>query len=294
MWRRRSESPLVSAVITCFNHETYARACLDSVTAQTYPNVEIIVVDDHSTDTSLDVIHTWIEETRTEATVISHTENLGVCRSRNDALDAAKGDYVSGLSTDDQWLPDKLSRLVAKMSRCPEQVGVAYSDAYLMDATGFQLPGLFIERTMVLERVPEGDIFEDLLPSNFIPAMATLVRRECLEEVGGYDESLVYEDWDMWLRLSRRYHFAFVTQPTARYRILPNSLIQVLHGERRVEFFESTLRLMSKHFDAGPRARAVMRHRMRELGWSLELLEQREYLEFARRIEALDGPAVLP
>lgn len=288
---RRRRAPLVSAIVTCFNHEAYVRATLESVAAQRYTNVELIIVDDCSTDRSVEIITTWVAGNGVEATLIAHEENRGICRSRNDALAVARGEFVCGVAGDDEWLPRKIETQVAQLSRLGSDVAVVYSDAYLMDESGSQLPGLFIERNQSFDQMPEGDIFEDLFPYNFIPPLGTLVRRRCIEEVGGYDESLVYEDWDMWLRLSRRFGFAFTPTVTARYRILPNSLIHVLHNERREEFFESTVRLLSKHLDVGPHVRAVMLHRLRELVNALDLPDRSDYLEFEAAVEALDGPA---
>jgi GT2 family glycosyltransferase len=101
--------PLVSVIATCFNHERYVVESLESIRAQTYPNIQLIVADDASTDGSVELIRDWARETAAVCSFVFHEENQGVCRMRNDALAHARGDYVAGISTDDLWLPDRIA-----------------------------------------------------------------------------------------------------------------------------------------------------------------------------------------
>jgi GT2 family glycosyltransferase len=110
------------------------------------------------------------------------------------------------------------------MESLPGTTGVLYSDAYLMDETGNPLRKRFIETYRQFDRMPDGDIHALLWEGNFIPAMATLIRRSVFEEVGLYDENLFYEDWDMWLRISEHYQFAYFPRPTAKYRVSRTSM----------------------------------------------------------------------
>jgi len=284
MTHRGASAPLVSVIAICYNHQDFVRNCLDSIATQTYPNLEVIVLDDYSEDGSLDVIKSWITENGSPVTLIAHEENRGICRSRNEAVMIARGDYLACISTDDEWLPDKIAVQVEQMGRSPDRVAVAYGDALLMDKTGATIPGRFIARNREYTTPPSGRIFEELLSGNFIPSLNTLVRRRCINDIGGYDESLVYEDWDMWLRLSRRYEIVFTPEVCARYRITDGSLISALHNERRVEFFVSSLRLISKHVGTGRSGDDRIRHRMHELGHALDLLDHPAYLELRSRL----------
>src|SRR4051812_6669635 len=101
--------PRVSAIAICFNHARFAVECLDSIAAQDHPDVELIIIDDCSTDDSVAVIRDWLDRTGTAATFIVHDVNRGICASRNDALSHATGEHVACISTDDVWLPGKLS-----------------------------------------------------------------------------------------------------------------------------------------------------------------------------------------
>jgi glycosyltransferase involved in cell wall biosynthesis len=270
--------PLVTVIATCFNHERYVVESLESIRAQTYPNVQLIVADDASTDGSVELIRNWARETATACTFVFHEENQGVCRTRNDALAHARGAYVSSLSTDDVWLPEKLAIQVAQLERLPREVGVVYGDAYLMDGDGRPLPKMFFEssrETRSFVEPPEGDIYEKLLEVCFVPAMTTMARRECFEEVGPYDESLVYEDWDMLLRLARRYRFAFTPYVGARYRIHGDSLWQTL-GSRA---WETEICIFRKHLGNSPESDALLRDRIARASYRLG---QPERLAYAR------------
>jgi glycosyltransferase involved in cell wall biosynthesis len=284
--------PLVTVIATCFNHERYVIECLESIRTQTYPNIQLIVADDASTDRSVELIREWARETGAACTFVFHEENQGICRTRNDTVALAEGKYVSGISTDDVWLTDKLSAQVAQLEALPTTIGVSYGDAERMDEDGNALPGLFIECTGVVHTPPEGNIYEILLGQNFIPAMSTLVRRECFETVGPYDESLAYEDKDMWLRIARRYDFVFTPQVAVRYRVHPASLSHTMSGERKgAAWWETDIAIDLKHIGYSPAWDAVLWDRIARAAFRLDRPEKVEYaranLRAARSPQAL-------
>jgi hypothetical protein len=94
--------------------------------------------------------------------------------------------------------------------------------------------------------MPEGKLFELLLQGNFIPAMSTMVRRECYERVGLYDEQLTYEDFDMWLRISQHYDFVFSPVISAKYRVLPTSMSRTIHAAGQWPLLKSDFRIFEK------------------------------------------------
>jgi glycosyltransferase involved in cell wall biosynthesis len=265
--------PVVSVLATCFNHERYVVECLESIHAQTYPNVQLIVADDASTDGSVRAIRDWVERTGTPCTLVLHEENRGICRTRNEALAHARGAYVSGISTDDVWLPDKLADQVAQLEALPQSVGVAYCDAARIDEDGNPLPETFVEHLGV-GPPPEGDLYETLLTRNFLPAGSTLVRRECYAAVGPFDESLPYEDRDMWLRIARRYAFVFTPRVGVRYRVHPVSLSHVLTDE---QWWAAELAISLKHLGHSPAWDAVLWDRIARAAYRLGRPEQLEY-----------------
>jgi len=227
----RSENfPLVTAFVGCYNHSRFVEQCLDSVKHQTYPNLQVIIFDDCSKDNSVAVIDTWLKKHRLDWQFIPHKRNIGICASLNEVLRLARGKYISMVAADDVWLSDKTARQVEMMERLPEDVGVVYSDAFQIDEYGETLPQMFVEAHREFVVPPEGFLFDVLLEGNFIPAMTTLIRRECFNQVGTYDEDLCFEDWDMWMRISRTFRFVYDTIPAAKYRIVLSSASRAMSG----------------------------------------------------------------
>lgn len=212
-------SPLVTMIVLCYNQARFAVETLESVKAQTYKHTELIIVDDCSSDDSVAVIERWLQENGIQCNFIRHQRNRGICKSLNEALAISSGKYVSMTASDDVWLPDKIERQITIMESQPESVGVLYTDAFQIDESGRTFAGTYLATHCKFAEMPQGQILDSLLDSNFIPAMTTLVRRSCYDKVGNYDETLPWEDWDMWLRLARAYSFIYLATPLAKYRI---------------------------------------------------------------------------
>jgi hypothetical protein len=142
------------------------------------------------------------------------------------------------------------------LEKLPAKTGVAYTDAFQIDEVGKLLPKRFIEdHRRSLTNPPQGDVHEILWRGNFIPAMATLVRAEVYRTIGGYDETLAYEDWDFWLRVSRKYEFAFSPEISAKYRVLATSMIRTRQDEIR----KSVRRIYMKNLEAGDLPAGIQR-----------------------------------
>jgi len=220
-----SDFPLVSVIAPCYNQERFVIECLESIRAQDYPNLQIIVVDDCSQDASPKLIRDWIKANPSlQVIFVQNEQNLGVCKSMNRGLNMATGKYIARVDTDDVWEPRKISGQVRVMDSLPETTAVLYSDVYRMNESGALLPRHFIENHRAFNRMPEGNIHEVMWNGNFIPFTTTLIRRSVFEKVGNYDEDLFYDDWDMWLRISKDFHFAYYPEPTAKYRIVNTSI----------------------------------------------------------------------
>ena len=216
--------PLVSLLVTSYNHESYIRQALDSVKNQTYGNVEVIITDDCSTDKSATIIQEWLDENNFSATFIANTVNMGICAVRNQALELARGKYICTLSTDDWYDEDHIKFQVAAFEQLPETVAFIFSDIREVDASSQQiLEGQFSSLAETMEQL-SSSLFERILRGNFIPAPTVMMRRRALEEVGGYDESLYYEDFDMWLKLSFRFDAHYVPGVVGSYRVLNGSM----------------------------------------------------------------------
>ena len=238
--------PLVSVIAVCYNHSKFVVECLESIRNQTYHNLELIILDDYSTDDSVSVIKNWIVNNNVKCKLVCHIENKGICKTINEAISYGKGKYIALIATDDVWMLDKLEIQVRLMEGLSEDIGVIYSDALQMNEDGNLLPKMFLESHLKFSDIPKGDIFPVLLEQNFIPAMTTLIRRSCYDKVGWYDENLCYEDWDMWLRISQSYNFCFSPIISAKYRILSTSAIRTLAHTKSREFLKSNFIIYSK------------------------------------------------
>ncbi|MGD0260556.1 MAG: glycosyltransferase [Verrucomicrobiota bacterium] len=239
--------PLVSAIVLCYNQARFVIECLEGIKAQQYPNLELIVNDDASQDGSAAVIQAWLARSGSRHRFLRNEANQGLCRSLNNALSHARGKYISAVAADDVWLPGKLRTQVERMERLPHKFGVIYSDALQMDEWGKVLPRRFIGTYRKFEWMPEGNIYKILWGGNFIPAMTTLIRRECYDKVGLFDETLYYEDWDMWLRIARCFEFAYADEISAKYRIVSTSMMQS-QGNRIID---AGCQVCLKHLRAG-------------------------------------------
>ncbi len=219
-----SQLPLVSIVAINYNNSKYLVQTLDSIAAQTYPNFELLVIDDCSTDNSVALIEQWLVKYSGQYQFIKHDVNKGVCAACNSGLRNAVGTFFSLIATDDVMLPDKTAKQVALLSASGERVAGVYSDARLMDESGQPMEGNFIQRHCSFDVMPSGNIYNVLLRKNFIPAMTVMLKKEILDELGGYDETLVYEDYDMWLRVARQYDLLYSDFVSCVYRVRPGSL----------------------------------------------------------------------
>ena len=143
--------------------------------------------------------------------------------------------------------PANCSGQVELMERLPDKIGIVYSDALQMDEEGKLMQEKFIEAHRHFKAMPEGDIHNTLWEGNFIPAMTTLVRRECYRKTGPYDETLFYEDWDMLLRLSRWFDFVYSPEISAKYRIVTTSMAR----SQKARMLDATCQTCAKHLDQG-------------------------------------------
>jgi len=211
--------PLVSVLCLCYNHEKFVSKAIQSVLDQTYSNIELIVVDDASIDGSKAEIKRIL--TKQHFGFIDLSENVGNTRAFNKAFAESKGKYIIDLAADDVLVKDRIEKQVAFFESCNDKTGVIYSDVTYIDETSRQLGQHFSEA----KYTPYvGDIYEKLIKKYFIPPPSMMINRDVLEQLGGYDENLAYEDFDFWMRSSRNWHYAYQPECLTRVRRLKDSL----------------------------------------------------------------------
>lgn len=222
--------PLVSVICLCYNHERFISEALDSVLAQTYPDLEIIIMDDCSTDNSVAIIREYLQK-YPQLTFLSTGTNQGNTKAFNIAWRASKGAYIIDFATDDVLLPERVAQQVAAFERLDETYGVVYSDAEYINDEG-QHVRFHCQRNRageVISFAPSGDIFHHLLGRYFICPPTMMMKRRVFEDLQGYDETLAYEDFDFWLRSSRRYKYFFLDAITTKRRLHASSLSHQLY-----------------------------------------------------------------
>jgi glycosyltransferase involved in cell wall biosynthesis len=234
--------PTVSVLVTTYNHADFVWECLDSLRLQTFRDFEVIITDDASPDGTADRIAAWLSQHALPARFLRNETNRGLCANRNTALALARGRFVCSLAGDDAYEPERLERQVACFLREPPDVALVYSDMRRVDAAGRDLGASFIEIEFGDEPPPEGDVFARLMRGCFVPSPAAMVRKSAFDSVGPYDESLFYEDFDMWLRLSHRYRLRYLPDRLVRYRVLVDSMSHSLGLRPRL--LESTARIL--------------------------------------------------
>ncbi len=137
-----------------------------------------------------------------------------------------RGDYVIDFSTDDVLMPDRVEKQIEFFERQEENVGVVFTDSIYIDENGKILRNHFdyLLRMGLIDHIPSGNVFRDILTKYFISGPTTIVRRKVMDVLHGYDETLAYEDFDFWVRASRDFQFVFLDLKTTKVRMLPGSM----------------------------------------------------------------------
>lgn len=207
---------LVTVVVPAYNHEKYILDCLESIHHQTYRDFQWIVVDDCSSDKTPDILKEKQDYYGYE--LILHKKNVGISATMTEMVrDYAKGKYISPLSSDDMYLPEKVERQMRFMEDNP-QYGMCYSRNFSINIEG-QIIGK--------EDGPNyksGWVFEDILSLKFHPGTCTMMRRDVLESVGFYRSGVMAEDLYMNCKIADKYQIGFLDMYLGKYRCAPTGL----------------------------------------------------------------------
>ena len=228
--------PGVSVVIPSYNLARFLAVAVDSVLRQEYSPVEIIVVDDGSTDPTREVVAAYGERVR-----YVHQLNAGVSAARNTGIAAARFPFVAFLDADDEWLPGMLSRIMATFARLPEAYGLVACGFRVMDKAGAELG-----RKMRADD-SEGEVTaSDLVLMNRFAADTVVVKRSVLERAGLFDTNLVSsEDRDLWIRIAQHSRIHRLSDPLVKVRTHVGSLST--HGDRMKRSMKQVLHKARHH-----------------------------------------------
>jgi glycosyltransferase involved in cell wall biosynthesis len=214
-----SEGPLVSVVIPTYNYARFIEATIESVIGQTCSDLEIIVVDDASSDDTAGVVAAIADD---RIRYLRHDVNKGPSAARNTGLAEASGTFVTCIDSDDTMKPRNLE-VKAKVLQDTPDVDVVFGNVEVVDADGTSL-GIG-NRRRADELLPQPVLLRRLLSGNPFHASATVVRRRAYDVAGTYREDLRHaEDWDLWLRMACLFSARYVAEPLVRHRLHPASL----------------------------------------------------------------------
>lgn len=197
--------PAISIILPTYKRAHVLGRAIRSILNQTFQDFELIIIDDNSKDGTEEIVRGFNSE---KIKYVCQAVKTSPAAARNNGVRLAQGRYVAFLDSDDEWMPDKLTRQFTELEKTPSEVGVIYSRCCLITNN----IKTYVPPTWVNPK--EGKIFCSLLKMSFVYLQSALVKRECFTRVGLFDENFrVAEDYDLFLRLSKIYHFRYIDEP---------------------------------------------------------------------------------
>lgn len=231
------ESPLVSVGIALYNHEHFIVECVNSILEQSYSPIELVILDDGSSDNSLATLQAFLDSVAlvpATTTIDLQTQaNQGMCHTLNTIAKRARGKYIAFIGSDDYWMPDKLKDQVDYLEQHPE-ITLVHSNAVKIDENGCRLKEIDYSK-----KQNSGSLFEALVRrTGGINTPSHLYRRSVYDSIGYYDPDYSFEDTDFWLRLTREHTVGFINKVHTAYRWHGNNLSK---SDNALEFYNEEL-----------------------------------------------------
>jgi len=214
-------SALVSVICICYNHAKFVEEAIVSVLQQCHQNIELWVIDNGSTDKSVERIKE-IVKSHPQIKFIHHPQPIGYTKAFNEVFFQIKGDYIIDLAADDILLPNRIEEGIKDFELAGESYGVHFSDGWMIDESGKQL-SLHSDRFPHYS-IPQGRIYKDVLERYFILTPSMLIRTSVLKQLNGYDETLAYEDFDFWVRSARITQYFYSPKVLVKKRQVAKSM----------------------------------------------------------------------
>ncbi len=219
--------PLVSIIILAYNHEKYIGDCLESFIAQSYKNLEMMIIDDCSEDKTYSIIESYKEKMEAvfnSVKIQRNMQNLGAVKSLNSMLKIAQGVYVKYFDGDDMILENSLEIMVDTLQKNSQIAMVHGNVCFCSQDEHYPLKNYKIntEKKQTDDRVDCN--FQTLLEYDYILSPTVLFRNEIIKKIGVFDEKIVAADWDYWLRIAHDNKFKYIPEELVAYRILPHSM----------------------------------------------------------------------
>lgn len=236
--------PLLSVICLCYNQRAFVEQALASVFSQQNVNFEVIVVDDASDDGSDNLLLKLGEEFLFKKLIL-HEQNVGNCKSFNEGLKFAEGEFVIDFACDDYFLPKAFEQQMFFFQNQINEVGLMFSNLKLVNENNEFLNYHFpIDKEgRSVEYVPQGRVFKDVLERYFISPTVMVMRKSWLDQLGGYNEALSYEDFDIWIRGSLISEFKYLDKVLAVKRVHATQFSKRILSKRGKEICASTLKV---------------------------------------------------
>lgn len=248
-------NPLVTIIVVSYNQGKYIRENLDSIKSQTYSEIELIVADDASTDDSIEVFESWIQENNYSVKKNFHTKNTGLATVLNECIDLATGKYIKIIAADDFLHPKSIEKCVRKLEELGEEFGMVFSDTFVIN-----------ENSKIIADITDYNKFgnvspelfrKELVRGNRIAALTVLMRLDVVKETGSYDSKFIVEDYYRWLKINQKYLIAYIPEKLAYYRQHENNISKT--KAERIELEDLKLKLM---FDRIGVAKHIINNKM--------------------------------
>lgn len=270
-------SSTVAVIVTCYNQERYVRQALDSLLAQSRRPDQVVIMDGGSVDRSVRVIEQWLSEHDVEAIFIPLRTNIGLCATLNRAMEEVTSEFVITLYADDWLLPKRIEVQRRALGEAAANVCMAVGDMRIVDRRGAQIWEMrYQDALSQLQSLQPVERVESLVEKNVIPSPAVMLRVEHVRSAGGYDESLSFDDYDLWMRLLGTYDLTHVPVFVTAYREYDSSFSR--SKDRRGEFLLSEAKMMAKHTNLTPTINERIMRRLRASSAELVEMDDRSRL----------------
>lgn len=277
--------PLVSLIIISYNQKDYIEDCMQSLLQLTYPNLELLYLDDCSPDGSFAQACRYEEQIRQKyekVSFVGNKENRGLIRNLNLLVEQSRGKYVKFMAADDFLLEDSISKMVEFMEK-NEVHDMIYSNGFYGDEN-VHYPLNEKELSKLYDGMqPSGvNLFEQLYERDFITAPTVMIKREVYERLGVYDSNLGIEDWDYFLRIARQGSIGYLDDVTVMYRFTNDSLSHSDNPLRRINMQKSGLLIQEKYQKLAKNSKSIMTQSYNDAYQDALHIDNAEYFIFLK------------
>lgn len=212
---------LVTIIVVSFNHSSFIIECLNSIKNQTYKQIQLIILDDNSSDNTVEIIKNWLFENKIKAICKFNQENIGITSTLNNSLKEIKGEYVKIISADDFLDIHNIDCSVSFLESNDLKYGMVCTDTWVVNSKSELLEDMADYNALL--NIDKLELREKLVVGNRIAALTVLMKTDVLKITGLYDETLNLEDYDRWLRINEISWIGYIPEKLSFYRIHGNN-----------------------------------------------------------------------